>query len=730
MAPIYAAWYMMSGTCLAMGLVHLLIGLRRRQEPHFILVGVSAVAIAVIGIVEARIMSAGSVSEVVRWLRFAHVPIFLMLVGLVGFVHLFFGTGRTWLACTVVALRALVLLATYLSPVNANYLEVRSIATISLLGESVTVVGDAVTNPWTRVATLSLFLFVVYTGDAALRLWRRGDSIDRRRAALVGGGIVATIVLAGATSALKHEGLVLWPYVITPAYLFILCAIGYELAWDMLRAGELAHRLNLAEQRVELATMAAGIGTWEWQPKRNELWFSDTTRMLLGLGTEQPIAPDRFFGELHRDGDGSIRAEIERAVGSGRDFDLAARILRAPSESRWVALRGRVGFDEQRRAEIVRGVVFDISERKGAEERLRIIAEGSPNAFIMVDAEGDISYCNARALALFGYGSDELLGRPIELLIPHDSRVRHEVYRRDSVHQDASGPMREGSEVHARCKDGGEIPVEVWLTSVRLRDEPLVLVNVIDISVRRKAELELAQQRNELTHLSRVNMLGELSGSLAHELNQPLTSILLNAQATRQMFQSGSLSPETLDEILLDIVEDSKRAGEVIRRLRSLVRRSQIERESLSANTLVLDVLRLVRSDLVGRAVSVTTDLAPNLPSVFGDRVQLQQVLLNLVLNACDAMEHAQRPCTLSVRTSEDPDGSVRFLVIDQGIGIEPEHIGRIFEPFMTTKARGMGLGLSVCRSIVEHHGGTIGARNNEQAGATVYFTVPALQGH
>jgi two-component system, LuxR family, sensor kinase FixL len=251
----------------------------------------------------------------------------------------------------------------------------------------------------------------------------------------------------------------------------------------------------------------------------------------------------------------------------------------------------------------------------------------------------------------------------------------------------------------------------------------------LDITARKQAELEVQQQRSELAHLSRVTMLGELSGSLAHELNQPLTAILSNAQAAQRFLAHDEVDLVELREILTDIVAQDKRAGEVIHRLRLLLKKGAVQYQSLDVNLLVLEVLKLVRSDLVNHGVTVQTELAADLPIIHGDRVQFQQVMLNLVMNACDAMSSvATDERQISVSTKPTADRGVEVSVNDRGQGIPADKLERIFEPFFTTKAHGMGLGLSVCRTIVTAHGGKLWAENNPERGATFYFTQPAAR--
>jgi PAS domain S-box-containing protein len=249
----------------------------------------------------------------------------------------------------------------------------------------------------------------------------------------------------------------------------------------------------------------------------------------------------------------------------------------------------------------------------------------------------------------------------------------------------------------------------------------------IDTTERRQAELEAARQRNELIHLSRVTLLGELSGSLAHELNQPLTAILNNAQAAKRLLARNAADPAKLSGILNNIVKDDQRAAEVIRRLHLLLTKGEMQLELLDMNELVDSVLNLVQNDLINQSIVVRTQLVPELPAVSGDSVQLQQVLLNLIMNGCDAITGAEGAERILLVRTEFVDGEdVRVSVIDHGCGIPPEKIRQIFEPFFTTKTNGMGLGLAVSRTIIDAHGGRLWATNNVECGTTFHFTLPA----
>lgn len=244
---------------------------------------------------------------------------------------------------------------------------------------------------------------------------------------------------------------------------------------------------------------------------------------------------------------------------------------------------------------------------------------------------------------------------------------------------------------------------------------------------RRRSEVEAQRLRRDLSHVGRVSTMGELTASLAHELNQPLTAILSNAETAQDALESSTVDLDEIREILADIVEDDKRAGAVIRRLRGLLKKGSLEFTSLDVNEMVGEVARLVGGDAVLRHVSVRLELAPALPPVRGDRVQLQQVVLNLVLNGLDAMRSAAGSRTLVLQTASDGASAVRVAVRDSGVGIDDADADRIFEGFYTTKADGLGMGLAIARSIVEAHGGRLEARNNLEGGATFSFTLPVI---
>ena len=321
--------------------------------------------------------------------------------------------------------------------------------------------------------------------------------------------------------------------------------------------------------------------------------------------------------------------------------------------------------------------------------------DNAPTPLMLVDQHGCITFANPLAAQIFDSSRQALEGSLLEFFVPE-------------------GLLDGGTEMVGRRSDGSAVPVSISRSPIQLGDESYDLVAVADLTSLKASAFEAAQQRDQLAHLSRVTMIGELSGALAHELNQPLMAILSNAQAAQRILMQEPLDTNELKEILADIVDDDRRAGDVIRRMRALLTKSHLDHAPVEVNALIVEVLRLVRSDLIHRNVEARLTLASDLPVINGDPVQLQQVLVNLVFNACDAMQGTDDKRIVHVATASCGT-AVRISVEDAGSGIPASMLEHMFEPFQTTKAHGMGLGLAVCRTIVTAHGGRIWAENLER---------------
>jgi PAS domain S-box-containing protein len=554
-------------------------------------------------------LRAGAVGQYEALVRWIHVPVWVLTVSFVAFVRRYLHVGRAWLAWSIYGLRTIVLILNFILTPNINFLAITKVRHLSLWGGEIVSLPIGVPNPWNLLSLASLLLLLLFSVDATITVWRRGD---RRRALVVGGSMIFGTIVA------CHVPLVIWgiinvPFFLCFAYSGIVLAMAYELSHDVLHAAHLARRLQESEvhlretqERMELAASAAELGMWMWDIARNEIWLTEKGRALFGFAPSEKLDFDRFRSRIHPEDRESVRQAVENTLQTGTEYRSEYRVILPDGQLRWIAGRGHVEFN----------------------------GDGQP-----------VRMCGAS----------------------------------------------------------------------------------LDITKRKQAEEQVARQRTELAHLSRVSTLGELSGSIAHELNLPLTSILSNAQAAQRVLTNGNADLAEVRDILSDIVSEDKRASEVIHRLRQWLKKDDVQQHSLQINEVVHDVLKLIHSDLVNHKVTVDTELARNLPDITGDPVQLQQVLLNLLVNACDAMcdcSVAER--RLLIRTGvENGSSAVIVSVTDRGNSIQEEKMEEIFEPFFTTKTKGMGLGLSVCRTIIAAHRGKLWATNNPDRGATFHFSLP-----
>jgi len=722
MSWIDIAWPMVAGACLTVAFINLRIGLAHPVRPASLLFSLSAFTAAAFAGIELALMRADTTArywEVLPWLDVAAV---VMVASITGFIWIFFGTANKWLALAGPGLSAVALVFDVLPGSRLAYRDITSLKTLETFGATYHV-AEGVPNPWNAVGYAGVLLALVFVADASVRLWRRGG---RRRAVVVGGSVLFFVLAAGAHSALVDAGIVQTPYLISWAYLAVLIAMARELTHDVFASGRFEGQLRESEQRFGAIADAAPVMIWMAGTDKLCTFFNHSWLAFTGRSLEQELGNGWAEGVHPADLDGCVRSYSE-AFDVRRGFTIEYRLRRWDGEYRWILDSGtpRVAADGTFLGYV--GSCVDVTELKRAQEHMRLAVEAAPNAMVMVNREGRIILLNAQAERVFGYDRDELLGRSVELLIPDALRSTHAVDRHEYVQAPVARAMGAGRDLRGRRKDGSDVPVEVGLNPIQTSDGTAILASIVDITARRALEAETARQRDQLAHLARVTMLGELSGSIAHELNQPLAAILTNAEAGLRFLARTPPDLEEVRSVLEDVVADDRRAGAVISRLRALLRKEEAQHRPLDVNEVALDVLRLMRNDLQHRHVQAVTDLAAGLPLVEGDRVQLQQVLINLLVNGSEAMNGAPTGRHLTIRTAA-ADGHVEVSVADRGTGIPPEDLERVFQPFVSTKAGGMGLGLAVCRTIVAAHQGRLWATNNPDHGATIHFTLPAAK--
>jgi two-component system sensor kinase FixL len=602
MSWVTVIFSMTASACLTLALIYVFIWWRQRDARANLLFALAALGTAASAGFDLALLRAESPAQIASVIRWSHVPIWVIILALAGFVRLYLRAGQPWLLWTVCGLRTAALFLNFLTGQNLNYREISSVSHIPFLGESVSTIGESAPNPWMLVGQLSLWALLIFVIDAAITVWRRGD---RRMSLIVGGSIVFFFLAGTGQTELIVWGHLQWAPTSSLFYLGIIAAMGYEVSGEALRAAQLGRDLQARDQQITLAAEAANMGFWFRDFAREEFWASNQWRTLFGFTSSEALYVDKFLQRLHTSDREPTRQALENAYQGDGSYQTEHRVLLPDGQVRWIACQGRVEFNSEHQPLRLQGVSLDITRRK-------------------------------------------------------------------------------------------------------------------------VAELEAQAHRNEVAHLLRVASLGELSSALAHELSQPLTAILGNAEAARLYIARDKSEPKEIDEILEEIIADDKRAGEVVGRLRGLLKKGEFQPQLLEANELVQEVLKLLRHDLTAHAVMVVTDLSADLPIIRGDRVQLQQVLINLILNASDAMSQlTENARTITLRSGRMED-SVRISVADTGGGIPPGGEEQLFEPYYTTKPHGLGLGLSLSRSIVLAHGGRLWAENKATEGAIFYFTIPA----
>jgi two-component system, LuxR family, sensor kinase FixL len=736
MSWVTLIWALAMGACLAMALPFLFVGIsQRRAAPLFFVTAVTAtVAIAA---AEFAMMRSDSVEQFATALRWVQLPIFVLVVSIVGFVRLYFGTGRLWLGIATCAVRFVCLIIDFLSPVNLNFREITELQHLRFLGETVsTPVG--VLSPWTHVAELSSLLLLLFVVDATISLWLQRKSSSRRRALIVGGSIMFFIVLAAGVTALIHLKIIQAPYLVSFPFVAIIVAMALELGYDLFAATQVAKKLQLSEAslyeseaRFRIMANAAPVMIWMSGVDKLCTFFNNPWLEFTGRAMEQELRNGWTDG-VHADDLQKCFKTYTEAFDARQPFVMQYRLRRNDGEYRWVSDQGVPRYDAQRDFAGYIGSCIDVTELvnkdvalRESEERMRLAADAVNLGIWEWDLNKDEIWATTARRALLGWpASGKITLEDFISTVHPDDRNR--------IRQAINGAIHKGqhydSEYRLVLPDG----IVRWMAargSVRFdaHGNPARLLGIsIDITARKRAELEAKQRRDELSHLSRVALVGELSASIAHELNQPLAGIQTNAGAGEFLIDQGGVDLKEIRQLLADIGADARRASDIVRGIRGMIKKEQVTRCRINLNDVVTSVVQIIRFDALLHACELKTSLEAALPMVEADPVQIQQVLINLIVNAFDAM--CDTPVSkrrVEIMTQRSGDGCVRISVRDYGVGISEEVRSRLFEQFFTTKPEGLGMGLAIVRSIIEAHAGTIEAENAEREGARFHFTLP-----
>jgi PAS domain S-box-containing protein len=499
---------------------------------------------------------------------------------------------------------------------------------------------------------------------------------------------------------------------------------------DALTSVVMFRNLRESERKLEEAQRLTHVGYWDRDMVTDLITWSDETYRIYAVPAEERILTlDRVRELIHPEDRPMVLEAMSAALRGGPRYDVEYRVIRPSGEVRVVHSQADVTRDESGRPRRIFGTVQDISERKRAEEelraaenRFRTYVDHATDALFVHDYERKVVDVNRQACESLGYTREELIG-----MMPGDfdpALGLEAAFIQPIMKERLNAGEVFSFETSHRRKDGTFFPVEVRIRPFWHGGQRFGLALVRDITERKRVEETLRQTQAELAHVARVATLGEMAASIAHEINQPLGAIVNNANACLRWLTAYNM--EEVRHSAEVIRGDARRTAEIIQRIRSFAKKAPPQKDWIDLNQTMHEVIALALSELQRHNVLLGTQLSDRVPLVFADRIQLQQVILNLVMNAVEAMsEVSEGPRQLLIRTGTDEPGGIVVAVRDSGPGLRPEDIDRLFIPFYTTKLQGMGMGLAICRSIVEAHGGRLWATANEDRGATFQFTLP-----
>jgi two-component system, LuxR family, sensor kinase FixL len=476
-----------------------------------------------------------------------------------------------------------------------------------------------------------------------------------------------------------------------------------------------------------------GIGTWDLDLKTRELVWSNTTRSLFGVPPNQSVTYELFLSLLEPTDRVRTERAITKVAENGGRFDVSMQVRGAGGRNQWIRARAGLVDGAAGAARHLCGIMLDINEQKQIENalrrrenHLRSILDTVPDAMIVIDGAGIIQSFSAAAERMFGYSEQEAIGQNVMVLMPEPDRTRHDGYIARHRRTGERRIIGIGRIVTGKRRDGTTFPMHLSVGEMESGGEPYYTGFIRDLTEHQQTQAKLQELQSELVHVSRLTAMGEMASALAHELNQPLAAITNYMKGSRRLL-AGSHDPniQKIEGALDRAAEQALRAGQIIRRLRDFVSRGESERRVESLAKLIEEAGALGLAGAREQSVQLRFNVNPLADLVLVDRVQIQQVLVNLFRNALEAM--AQSPRRELVTTNRRVgDDMIEVEVSDSGTGFPDDVKPNLFQTFFTTKETGMGVGLSISRSIIEAHGGRMWAENNDAGGATFRFTLPA----
>jgi PAS domain S-box-containing protein len=506
-----------------------------------------------------------------------------------------------------------------------------------------------------------------------------------------------------------------------------LTAVNRELTKEVLQRKRAEEALLRSEAYLADGQRLTHTGSWACNIATREiLHSSEEHSRLYGFDPENGTPSfEEMVQRIHPEDRARVVETAERANCEGNDFEAHFRAVLPDGTTKYVYGVAHPVFKPSGDVGEFVGILIDVTERRLAEQGTRLLAavvESSHDAIVSKNLDGVITSWNKGAERLFGYTAEEAVGENITLIIPPDHRDEE----RTIVERLTRGERVDYFETVRMRKDGSLLDVALTISPMKESAGRIVGASKLarDITERKRAEEALRQAQADLAHISRVTTMGELTASLAHQIKQPISAAMTNAKTCLRWLGRDEPDVAEASEAASRIVRDATRAADIISRISLLFKKGALQREFVGVNDLIREMIVMLRSEVNRCSISIRTELAEDLPKVMADRVQLQQVFMNLMLNGIDAMKEMSRGGELTIKSEAD-DGQVLISVNDTGVGLSPGQADQIFKAFFTTKDNGTGMGLPISRSIIESHGGHLWATGASGRGATFQFTLP-----
>jgi two-component system sensor kinase FixL len=489
----------------------------------------------------------------------------------------------------------------------------------------------------------------------------------------------------------------------------------------------------IRNEHLRLRIEGFGVGTWDLDLATQKLEWSDAAKSLFGVPRDQPVTYGLFLSLLEPADRQRTEQAIARVAKTGDNLDVSFRIGRGTGAGHWIRARGGLVRDDSGAAHHISGIVLDTDEEKQLEEALRTreshlrsILDTVPDAMIVINGYGIVQFFSTAAERLFGYSEREAIGKNVSELMPMPDRARHDGYLTRYRSTGERHIIGIGRIVTGMRRDGTTFPMHLSIGEMRSGGVPYFTGFVRDLTEHQQTQARLQELQSELVHISRLSAMGEMASALAHELNQPLAAISNYMKGSRRLLADSTDPNAAKIESAMDrAAEQAHRAGQIIRRLRDFVSRGESEKRVESLSKLIEEAGALGLAGARDQNIQLRFNLNPDFDLVLVDRVQIQQVLVNLFRNALEAMAQFPRR-ELVVSNAAVADDMIEVSVSDTGSGLQDDVKASLFQTFFTTKETGMGVGLSISRSIIEAHGGRMWAESNASGGATFRFTLPA----